>query len=128
MAIKIQVQQAFEEVSIGEKEYRIDLSDKKLESYAEFFKKYQKEAEELAKIEIEKADEEQQAEYKEQSRQLIKGMVDFLLNEGAFDEVYEVAGRSTLVMFDIINQLMEVVNKRQNGLNEKAKEYYTKKK
>lgn len=128
MVRKIEIKKSYEEVEIGNKVYRVDLGDDKVKEYQDFFNDYQKEAEKLEKTDVTKLSPSEQDEYRERSRELTKRTFDVILGQGAFEEIYELTGRSSIVMFDIISQVMDIINERSNEFKEKAKEYYTKKK
>jgi hypothetical protein len=128
MVRKIEIKKAYEEVEIGNKIYRVDLGDDKVKEYQDFFNEYQKEAEKLEKTDVTKLSPLEQEEYRNRSKELTKRTFDVILGEGAFEEIYELTGRSSIVMFDIISQVMDIINERSNEFKEKAKEYYTKKK
>jgi hypothetical protein len=128
MVRKIEIKKSYEEVEIGNKVYRVDLGDDKVKEYQDFFNDYQKEAEKLEKTDVTKLSPSEQDEYREQSKELTKRTFDVILGPGAFEEIYELTGRSSIVMFDIISQVMDIINERSNEFKEKAKEYYTKKK
>ncbi|MGG4042125.1 hypothetical protein [Bacillus smithii] len=128
MVRKIEIKKAYEEVEIGNKIYRVDLGDDKVKEYQDFFNEYQKEAEKLEKTDVTKLSPLEQDEYRKRSKELTKHTFDVILGEGAFEEIYELTGRSSIVMFDIISQVMDIINERSNEFKEKAKEYYTKKK
>ncbi len=128
MARKIEIKKAYEEVEIGTKTYRIDLSDDKVNEYQEFFVKYEKEANELENTDVTELSIEEQNTFREKTKNLTKAMINVILGEDAFEDVYEATGRSSIVMFDVISQLMDIIEERSTDFKEKAKEYYTQKK
>lgn len=128
MARKIEIKKAYEEVEIGTKTYRIDLSDDKVHEYQEFFVKYEKEANELENTDVTELSIEEQNAFREKTKNLTKAMINVILGEDAFEDVYEATGRSSIVMFDVISQLMDIIEERSTDFKEKAKEYYTQKK
>ncbi|PAD67029.1 hypothetical protein CHH83_20905 [Bacillus sp. 7586-K] len=125
MAIKIEVQKAYEEVDIADKIYRIDMTDEKMKQHLTTYAKFQKEIKELEKIDASSTSPDEAIKINEKTKELFEEVINLLLGDGSFDEVYEVCGKSTVVLSDVLRQLMENVRNRFDKINEKNKAYYT---
>lgn len=125
MAIKIDIQQAYEEVEIADKEYRIDMTDEKMKQHLTTYAKFQKEIKSMENIDAENASPDEVIQVNERTKALFKEVLDLLLGEGSFEEVYNACGKSTVVLSDVLRQLMELVRSRFDKINEKNKAYYT---
>lgn len=125
MAIKINVQKAYEEVEIADKIYRMYLNDEKLREYDKVFRKFRKESLKMSERDYSKMTDKEQKAAEKENYEIMFSVVELLLGEGSFEKVYADTGKSLLVMTDIIMQLMEVVGKRMQAFKKREKAYYT---
>lgn len=114
MAIKIQTQDTFIPVEIGEVELRFDLSD---ESINNFRKKALKTQKELEEINIKDDDEK----VLDQCRDILNRGFTMLFDENAFQKVYDISP-SVVIMMDYFKQITEGISKEleERGLTESA--------
>lgn len=127
-AIKIDIKKNYEEVEIGGKVYRIDLSDDIKKKYLQVDREFTTEMEELQSVDEADLSDEQKLDFDERARQSLKKVVDFLLGDGSYDEIYEVAGRSTWVVLDITLQVSKVVKGHMDEFKNKEAEKFIGKK
>ncbi|WP_394136853.1 hypothetical protein [Cytobacillus oceanisediminis] len=125
MAIKIDVQKAYEEVDIAGKIYMMDLNDDKLKEYSNAFKEFRKESLNLSEKDYEAMTEKEQEAAEKKNAELMEKLADLLLGKGAFQKVYRDTGKSLMIIADILLQLMDVVNGRLETFKKREKAYYT---
>ncbi|MBT2688258.1 hypothetical protein J7I93_08700 [Bacillus sp. ISL-47] len=125
MAIKINVQKAYEEVDIAGKVYVMDLNDHKLQEYTKAFKQFRKESLNLSEKDFADMTEDEQTSAERKNLELMEKVADLLLGKGSFQKVYRDTGKSLMIMADILLQLMDVVNGRLETFKKREKAYYT---
>lgn len=125
MAIKIDVQKTYEEVEIADKVYRMYLNDESLREYDKVFKRFRKESAKMKDRDYSDMTEKEQKAAEKENYEIMFTVVEVLLGEGSFENVYADTGKSLIVMADIILQLMEVVGKRMQTFKKREKAYYT---
>ncbi|WP_026584199.1 hypothetical protein [Bacillus sp. J33] len=125
MAIKINVQKAYEEVDIAGKVYVMDLNDHKLQEYTKAFKEFRKESLNLSEKDFADMTEDEQTSAERKNLELMEKVADLLLGKGSFQKVYRDTGKSLMIMADILLQLMDVVNGKLETFKKREKTYYT---
>lgn len=125
MAIKINVQKAYEEVDIAGKVYVMDLNDHKLQEYTKAFKEFRKESLNLSEKDFADMTEDEQTSAERKNLELMEKVADLLLGKGSFQKVYRDTGKSLMIMADILLQLMDVVNGKLETFKKREKAYYT---
>jgi hypothetical protein len=124
---KFEFGKAYEEIEINGKPYQIDFSDDKLKQYQDMFYKFYQEAQEIEQANIEKMTPEEQNALLEKQRQNMKTVTETMLGEGTFDELFELAGRSTWNYMKLIEFLAETIEQRFNEIKEERRKKYVKK-
>jgi hypothetical protein len=124
---KFEFGKAYEEIEINGKPYQIDFSDDKLKQYQDMFYKFYQEAQEIEQADIEKMTPEEQNALLEKQRQNMKTVTETMLGEGTFDELFELAGRSTWNYMKLIEFLAETIEQRFNEIKEERRKKYVKK-
>jgi hypothetical protein len=124
---KFEFGKAYEEIEINGKQYRVDFSDDKLTQYQDMFYKFYQEAQEIEQADIEKMTPEEQNVLLEKQRQNMKTVTETMLGEGTFDELFELAGRSTWNYMKLIEFLAETIEERFNEIKEERRKKYVKK-
>jgi hypothetical protein len=124
---KFEFGKAYEEIEINEKPYQIDFSDDKLKQYQDMFYKFYQEAQEIEQADIEKMTQEEQTALLDKQRQNMKTVTETMLGEGTFDELFELAGRSTWNYMKLIEFLAETIEQRFNEIKEERRKKYVKK-
>jgi len=123
---KFEFKKPFEEVEIAGKVYRIEFSDDKIREYQEGFHSLGTDVQELLDVDETKLTKEEREKYFEKAKHLIRNVIDMLLGEGSFEELYEKSGRSIVNMYDLVWFLAEVVNERNAQNKEEKRQQYVK--
>jgi hypothetical protein len=123
---KFEFGKAYEEIEINGKTYRVDFSDDKLKQYQDMFYKFYQEAQEIEQADIEKMTPEEQNALLEKQRQNMKTVTETMLGEGTFDELFELAGRSTWNYMKLIEFLAEIIEERFSEIKEERRKKYVK--
>lgn len=71
--------------------------------------------------------DDQQAELLAKQRQNMKSLTEALLGEGTFDELFEAAGRSTVVYAELLEFLTELFAEKAEKMKEDRRKKYVKK-
>ncbi|REK58976.1 MAG: hypothetical protein C6P36_02740 [Geobacillus sp.] len=124
---KFEFGKAYEEIEINGKPYRIDFSDDKLKQYQDMFYKFYQEAEEMKQANIEEMTPAEQNALLEKQHQNMKMVTETILGEGTFDELFELAGRSTWNYMKLIEFLAEIIGQRFDEFKEEQRKKYVKK-
>lgn len=124
---KFEFDKAYEEIEINGKTYQIDFSDDKLKQYQDMFYKFYQEAQEIEQADIEKMTADEQNALLDKQRQNMKTVTETLLGEGTFEELFELAGRSTWNYMKLIEFLAETIEQRFNEIKEERRKKYVKK-
>jgi hypothetical protein len=123
---KFEFRKTYEEVEIAGKVYRVDFSDDKINEYQKKFFSFQADVEKFAKIDETKLTQEEQWKHFEDVKALAKDVIETLLGEGTFDELYEAAGRSIMNIYDLIWYLADIVKERSARNREEKRKQYVK--
>ena len=124
---KFEFKKPFEEVEIAGKVYRIEFSDDKVREYQEGLHSLGTDIQEFLNVDKTKlTKEEREKYYFEEGKQLIRNVVDMLLGEGSFDELYEKSGRSIINMYDLVWFLAEIIKERNKQNREEKRQQYVK--
>ncbi len=125
---KFEFKKSYEEVELAGKVYKIEFNDERLLVYMKAFDKFYTKSNELHEIETEKLDIKKQEEVLYEMAEMIKEILDLLLGEGAYDELYEKSGQSVINMVDVVLFVGDVVGERMEQSREEKKQQYVKKK
>ncbi|MBC1491393.1 hypothetical protein HCI99_06100 [Listeria booriae] len=115
MPIQININKNYKEFVIGNKEYKVPLDDDTVKQYEDLIDSF----------------EEQPVSKLEEGSRMIKQIFTVLLGESAFDEIYNICGKSTYVMTDIFKQISAEIEKdipKKNPGNQYIKAKSNKKK
>jgi hypothetical protein len=123
---KFEFKKTYEEIEIAGKVYKIEFNDDKIREYQEKFFSFQTDAEEYLKVDETKLTKEERWEHFEKGKQVARNVIDTLLGEGSFDELYEKSGRSIANMYDLIWYLAEIVQERNARNREEKRQQYVK--
>jgi len=123
---KFEFGKAYEEIEINGKQYRVDFSDDKLKQYQDMFYKFYQEAQEIEQADIEKMKSEEQKALLDKQRQNMKTVTEKMLGEGTFEELFELAGRSTWNYMKLIEFLAEIIEERFSEIKEERRNKYVK--
>jgi acetyl-CoA carboxylase carboxyltransferase component len=123
---KFEFKKTFEEVEIAGKVYKIEFNDDKIREYQEKFLSFEADVQEFLNVDETKLTKEERWEHFEKGKQLARNVIDTLLGEGSFDELYEKSGRSIANMYDLIWYLAGIVNERNARNKEEKRQQYVK--
>lgn len=125
MVKKFELDKGYEEVEIADKTYRIDLSDEKRKMYQQKSREMQKESEKLNNM-GDDISEEEASVLIDEVKEVTRDLSDLLLGEGAFEEIYEKANESVIIVVDVIFDVVNYINELDNEKFEAKKEKYIK--
>jgi hypothetical protein len=124
---KFEFGKAYEEIEVNGKTYRVDFSDDKLKQYQGILYKFYQETKEIEQTDVKKMTLEEQAALLEKQRQNMKTVTETMLGEGTFDELFELAGRSTWNYMKLIEFLAETIEQKFREIKEEQRKKYVKK-
>lgn len=125
---KFEFKKSYEEVELAGEIYKIELNDERLLVYMKAFDKFYTKSNELHEIETEKLDIKTQEEVLNEMAEMIEEILDLLLGQGAYDELYKKSGQSVINMVDVVLFVGDVVGERMEQSREEKKQQYVKKK
>ncbi|MGM0816050.1 MAG: hypothetical protein ACQEUO_11030 [Bacillota bacterium] len=126
--IKINLDKPTQEFEIGGKTYTLFYDDESMRNQVTQMKKFYEYAKKSDDIDFENATDEEQKVLQEESFQIVKETIDAFFNEGAFEEIYEAAGKSMLILFTVIEKIGEFIYSKTAGERNEKRASYTKKK
>lgn len=121
------IDRAVEEITIDEKPYEIDLSDKKKKRYAEIGEELEKTGKKMEKL----GDAESSAQLQEQFdilKEKTQKAMDEILGKGAFDEIYKKTNEALENTLDVLFDVLGYINERYQEKFKEKKAKYVKKK
>ncbi|SEP56797.1 hypothetical protein SAMN05216232_0179 [Virgibacillus subterraneus] len=118
---------AIEEVEIDGEKFEIDLSDNKRKAYVMEGYKLQKESEKLQNMSDDMTEDEM-AKALDEMKDITKSAMDNVLGDGAFDKIYPKTNNSISDTVDVLFQVIDYINEKEQERFEKKKAKYTKKK
>ncbi|VXB51537.1 conserved hypothetical protein [Exiguobacterium sp. 8H] len=117
MAIKkFELKKAYEDLQLGEKTYRLDLSDAAMQKYVQIPKLLEDFEKNNKKIDAYSATEEQVSERFNQQQQMMKQLIETCLGEEAYDSLFEECGGSHLPLLPVFDYLSGVILQHMNEL------------
>lgn len=116
-----------EPVEIGSKKYEVDFSDTAIEKRDEVLTEWQKEYAEFTDLDIEKLDINDQRMKLSHLREIMREFVETVLGENTFDELYEMSGKSTINLLELVQFLMEFIAEKSNKSADAVRSKYVKK-
>lgn len=121
---KFEFKKTYEEIEIAGKVYKIEFNDDKIREYQDKFLSFEADAQEFLNVDETKLTREEQWEHFEKGKQLARNVIDTLIGEGSFDELYEKSGRSIANMYDLVWYLAGIVNERNARNKEEKRQQY----
>lgn len=125
--IKFNFEQTYKEIEIGDKLYRMDMDDAAQERAARAYKKVVAFTEKYSQDKVEAMDEETLDSIVKEQKQFAIEAVDSFLGEGSGEELYELAGRSSVNLMKLVRQLMAMFEEFAGASYEEEKKQFTKK-
>jgi hypothetical protein len=121
---KFEFDKVYEEIEINGKTYRVDFSDDKLKAYQDLFYNFYKEAQEIEQTDVGQLTPDEQNALLDKQRQNMKMVTETILGEGTFEELFELAGRSTWNYMKLIEFLAEIIRERFDEFKEEQRKKY----
>lgn len=125
---KFEFNKSYKEVDIAGKVYKIRFDDEKLFEYHEAFEDFYKDTKGIKEIEADGMDNKELHKTYKEIREMSKTVLDIVLGEGAYEELYEKSGNSTLAMVDVINFVSDVVGEGMEDIRDRKQKDYIEKK
>jgi hypothetical protein len=103
-----------EEFKINGEVYSIDFADDKVKEYQKTFRAFYDKAMEMQKrIDAAKAGNgENEEKLLEETKAVVKGIIDVLLGANKFEIIYEQSGRSLMNVLELVSFLSDVVKEK----------------
>lgn len=124
---EFQFKKSFEEIKVNGRIYAIDLADEKLKEYQKVFVKFQEDAQLIEEESKTAKTPEEQDKFFEKSKQVLTEVVDTLIGEGSFIQLYNESGRSIMNMLELAGFLVNVIGEKTKNVRENAVNRYVKK-
>jgi len=125
--IKFNFEQTYKEIEIGDKVYRMDMDDDAQERAAESYKKVKAFTEKYSQEKIDAMDEELLGSIAKDQKVFAVEIVESFLGEGTGEELYTLAGRSSVNLMKLVRQLMAMFEEFAGASYEEEKKQFTKK-
>jgi hypothetical protein len=119
---------SYEEVKINDRMYQIDISDDKLVDYQELFSQYQKESQSIAERNTDNATKEETQKFLEDSKTVLKKILETMLGEGTFEQIYNESGKSIVNVSKLIIFLADIMNEKTGKMRDEERNKYLKNK
>lgn len=101
-----------EKLRINGNDYEIDFADDKIKQYQKELEQFYFKSKEVQEVDADNLSAEEQQKYLDKTKELATSIIDALLGEGAFEELYEESGKSLINMVDLIEFLTEVIGEK----------------
>lgn len=126
---KFDFNKSYEEIEIAGKTYQIEFNDEKILQYNKSFDKFYQESKKLNEIDATKLEQKEQEDLFIKMQGLTKSMVEEILGENTYDELYKLSGNSLMNMLEMVEYLSEVVGEKIERIKgDKKKKYLVNKK
>lgn len=119
---------SYEEVKINDRMYQIDVSDEKLVEYQELFSQYHKESQNIAARNTDNATKEETQKFLEDSKAVLGKILETMLGEGTFEQIYNESGKSIVNVSKLIIFLADIMNEKTNNMRNEERNKYLKNK
>lgn len=113
--IKIHINKAIEEFDILGQVYQMDMSDEAINRYRKAWKEFDEKTTEL------QLREQKGEDVEEEYKQLFVGLYNLFLGLAAYQKIYNDVGRSTIIMADILKQIIDVIDTKYNAKDNQQK-------
>ena len=126
---KFEFNKSYEEFTIADKDYKMEFNDEKMVEYNKAFDKFYVESKRINEIDTKDITPKKNEEVFKEMKELTKGVINTLLYEGVYEELYEASGRSLINLIEMVEFLSEIVGEKMERIrNDKKKKYIVKKK
>jgi hypothetical protein len=103
-------EKTYKEVDVAGKIFKVEFNDDALNRYQKSLKRFKASTDELQKSisDYEKATDEEIDSLAEKQKEITKDVVDTFLGDGAFEELYDIAGRSVANLLSLVHYLNDL--------------------
>ncbi|MGG0282914.1 hypothetical protein ABEY37_24910 [Bacillus pacificus] len=103
-------EKTYKEVDVAGKLFKVEFNDDALNRYQKSLKRFKVSTEELQNTatDYEKATDEEIDALSEKQKEITKDVVDTFLGNGAFEELYDIAGRSVANLLSLVHYLNDL--------------------
>ncbi len=103
-------EKTYKEVDVSGKLFKVEFNDDALNRYQKSLKRFKASTEELqnAAADYEKATDAEIDALSERQKEITKDVVDTFLGNGAFEELYDIAGRSVANLLSLVHYLNDL--------------------
>ncbi|MED3586531.1 hypothetical protein P4528_24405 [Bacillus thuringiensis] len=103
-------EKTYKEVDVAGKLFKVEFNDDALNRYQKSLKRFKASTEELqnAATAYEKATDAEIDTLSERQKEITKDVVDTFLGNGAFEELYDIAGRSVANLLSLVHYLNDL--------------------
>ncbi|PFO79958.1 hypothetical protein COJ87_05955 [Bacillus cereus] len=103
-------EKTYKEVDVAGKVYQVEFNDDALNKYQKALKRFEKSTKELQKFipDFENATDKEIDALTAKQKEITKDVVDVFLGEDAFEELYDIAGRSVGNLLSLVHYLNEL--------------------
>jgi len=103
-------EKTYKEVDVAGKLFKVEFNDAALNRYQKSLKRFKVSTEELQNTatDYEKATDEEIDALSEKQKEITKDVVDTFLGDGAFEELYDIAGRSVANLLSLVHYLNDL--------------------
>lgn len=124
---KFEFTNPIEEIEVAGERYKVDFSDEKTKLYHKLLSRAFEEFQKMQSLDPESMTAEELEEVYDKSTSFAKEFVDAMLGEGAFEVLYDKAGRSSVVFVQLMAFLKDVIEDHYTSVKEQQKSKYVKK-
>lgn len=125
--VQFNFEKTYKEIEIGDKIYKMEMNDEAQERAAVSYKKVKEFTHKYSQEKIEAMDEELLTDIAKDQKQFAVEMVDSFLGGGTGEELYELAGRSSVNLMKLVRELMAMFEEFAGASYEDEKKKFTKK-
>ncbi|MED0946179.1 hypothetical protein [Bacillus mycoides] len=103
-------EKTYKEVDVAGKLFKVEFNDDALNRYQKSLKRFKTSTEELqnAATDYEKTTDAEIDALSEKQKEITKDVVDTFLGDGAFEELYDIAGRSVANLLSLVHYLNDL--------------------
>ncbi|MDA1582109.1 hypothetical protein [Bacillus cereus group sp. TH228LC] len=107
---KFEFEKTYKEVDVAGKIYKVEFNDDALNRYQKSIKRFKSATEELQNsiTDYENTTDEDIDTSTEKQKEITKDFIDTFLGEGAFEDLYDIAGRAVANLLSLVHYLNDL--------------------
>ncbi|HDR7601036.1 TPA: hypothetical protein QCX65_004480 [Bacillus mycoides] len=119
-------EKTYKEVDVAGKLFKVEFNDDALNRYQKSLKRFKASTNELQNsiTDYEKATDEEIDALTVKQKEITKDVVDTFLGEGAFEELYDIAGRAVANLLGLVHYLQDIYVEESMKTSEKSQSKY----